>query len=64
MKKITSFTQLQTGEGTRIAYTFSEISEDGEMASQNNKGNFIVLDPKLQKHIDAILEAINGRLGE
>ena len=44
MKKVTSFTHLVTGEGDRIAYTYSEISETGELKSQNNKGNFIVVD--------------------
>lgn len=45
IKKLTSFTMLTTGEGTRIAYTYSEISENGTLVSQNNRGNFIVMNP-------------------
>lgn len=60
MKKLTSVTALQTGEGTRISYTFSEISEEGELVSQNNRANFVVVDPELQAHVDAIREYIAG----
>lgn len=42
MKKVTSFTHLITGEGDRIAFTFSEIDETGMVISQNNKKNFVV----------------------
>ena len=35
MKKVTSFTHLITGEGDRIAFTFSEIDETGMVISQN-----------------------------
>lgn len=59
MKKVTSFTHLVTGEGDRIAYTFSEVSENGELISQNNKGNFIAVAPELVAHINAINEYIN-----
>ena len=41
MKKLTSFTHLITGEGDRVAYTYSEVDEKGNIKSQNNKGNFI-----------------------
>lgn len=54
MKKLTSFTHLVTGEGDRLAYTYSEIDENGNLVSQNNKGNFIVLDDALQEHINEI----------
>lgn len=58
MKKTTSFTHLVTGEGDRIAYTYSEIDEEGNLISQNNKGNFIVMDEKLKEHIDEISKYI------
>lgn len=59
MKKITSFTHLKTGEGNRIAYTYSEVSPEGDLESQNNKGNFIVVDAELEKHIAAIQDYIS-----
>lgn len=60
MKKVTSFTHLVTGEGDRIAYTYSEISETGELKSQNNKGNFIVMDEELA----AAIQTINSKIAE
>lgn len=64
MKKLTSFTHLVTGEGDRIAYTYSEIDENGNLVSQNNKGNFIVLDDALQEHINEISSYIKkNKLG-
>ena len=58
MKKVTSFTHLKTGEGDRIAYTYSEISELGEITSQNNKGGFIVTDAETQSAIETIVGKI------
>lgn len=54
MKKVTSFTHLITGEGDRIAFTFSEIDETGMVISQNNKKNFVVANEEMLGHIDAI----------
>jgi len=64
MKKVTSFTHLVTGEGDRIAYTYSEISEDGNIVSQNNKGNFIVTDANTLSAIETIDRIINQKLGD
>lgn len=62
MKVLTSFMSLNTGEGGRIAYTYSEIDEStGSILSQNNKGNFLVLDADLQMHIDAIKDYITDK---
>ena len=62
MKKVTSFTHLVTGEGDRIAYTYSEISESGELVSQNNKGNFIIIDQSVKNAVDLVNQYINERL--
>lgn len=59
MKLVTSFTHLITGEGNRIAYTFSELDSTGNLVSQNNKGNFVAVDPELVSHINAINDYIN-----
>lgn len=62
MKKVTSFTHLVTGEGDRIAFTYSEISDTGELVSQNNKGNFIIIDPAIKSAVDTINQYITQRL--
>lgn len=60
MKKVlTSFMNLSTGEGSRIAFTYSEVDEDtGNIISQNNKGNFLVMNTEVQGRLDAIKEYI------
>ena len=62
MKKVTSFTHLVTGEGDRIAFTYSEISDTGELVSQNNKGNFIIVDQSVKNAVDLVNQYINQRL--
>lgn len=62
MKKITSFTHFLTGEGNRISYSFSEISESGEIVKQNERGNFIVVDGELLNAIDKINAKIQEKL--
>lgn len=53
---------LNTGEGSRIAFTYSEIDETtGSITSQNNKGNFMVLDEAVMEHVDAIRAYINEK---
>ena len=62
MKKIlTSFMNLSTGEGSRIAYTYSELDETtGSIISQNNKGNFLVMDNNVQKNLDSVKNYIRN----
>lgn len=61
MKKLTSFTHLVTGEGDRIAYTYSEIDDSGNLISQNNKGNFVAVDTDMIAHIRAIQQSIQEK---
>ena len=63
MKKIlTSFMNFSTGEGSRIAYTYSEVDEEtGEVVSQNNKGNFLVMNDDVQAHLDAVKKYIRDK---
>ena len=62
MKKIlTSFMNLVTGEGSRIAYTYSEVDEStGSIISQNNKGNFLVMNDDVQKNLDSVKDYIKN----
>ena len=62
MKKIlTSFMNLSTGEGSRIAYTYSEVDDNtGSIISQNNKGNFLVMNDDVQKNLDSIKNYIKN----
>lgn len=60
MKILTSFICLNTGEGDRIAFTYSEVDERGNIVSQNNKKNFLVLDNGLKEQIKAIKSYIDS----
>lgn len=57
-KKITMISKINTGEGERIVYTYSEINNSGEVVNQNLKGNFLILDPEVAEHVDAIRKYI------
>ena len=60
IKKLTSFMKLSTGEGDRIAFTYSTIdTESGKVLSQNEKGNFLIFDDGLSANIKAIGDYIN-----
>lgn len=55
IKQLASFAALNVNGGNRISYTYDEIDADtGDMISQNNKGNFYVVDADLQKNIEDI----------
>ncbi len=60
MKILTSYTKFTTGEGERVTFTYSEVSDKGELISQNNRGNFIAVDSELLKHIKSIDEYISN----
>ena len=60
MKTITNFSKINTIEGTRISYTYSEINEKGQLVSQNNKGSFVVVDKEILNHLTAIETFINN----
>ncbi len=61
MKILTSFIVLNTGEGERISFTYSEVNEDGTIVSQNNKKNFLVLDSGLKDNLNEIKKYIEEK---
>ena len=61
IKQLASFAVINVNGGDRISYTYDEIDADtGDMVSQNNKGNFYVIDSKLKGNITAIRNYIEG----
>ena len=64
IQKITSFTSHTTGEGTRLSATYSEITEDGQLAKSNERFNVIVVEEntEIQAHIDALIEFLHGKI--
>ena len=59
IKQLASFAALNINGGDRISYTYDEIdAETGDMVSNNNKGNFFVVDQALKDEINQIREYI------
>lgn len=59
MRQLSSFMVLNVDGGDRISYAYNEVDErTGGFISQNNIGNFIVLNNELEGHINAIREYI------
>lgn len=59
MIKVINFNSQTVQEGTRISYTYSELNNDGDIVSSNNKKSFIVTDEVILnklKEIKAYLE--------
>lgn len=55
MKILSSFMALNVNGGDRISYTYDEVDDTtGEPISQNNRGNFFVVDAKVAKSLEAI----------
>lgn len=61
MVKVTNYTYQMTQEGERVSYTYSEVNEEGDILSSNNKKNFIVTDAKLSEHLKAVKTYLEGR---
>lgn len=60
ISRLTSFASLTTGEGSRLAYTYSVVDNTtGEVKSSNNKGSFVVMDETLEAHVEAIRQYIS-----
>lgn len=62
MKKVTSFTHHITAEGSRLTYTYSEISNDGKLLKNNERVTIVVVNEEVQGHIDAINKFLNSTL--
>lgn len=59
MKQLSSFMVLNVDGGDRISYTYNEVDrQTGDIISQNNKGNFIVVDETLKASIETVREYI------
>lgn len=58
--KVTGFNVMDVPEGTRIGFTYSEVTEEGKITRQNAKGSMIVFDEKTGNEIGKIKEFIKN----
>jgi len=64
MKIITGFAIINSDIGKKIAYTFSEVDEDGNVTKSNIKESFAIIDEKVLNAIATIENKIKTRLEE
>lgn len=64
MKIITGFAIINSDIGKKIAYTFSEVDEDGNVTKSNIKESFAIIDEKVLNAITTIENKIKTRLEE
>lgn len=56
-RKITSATIMPTQEGTRLAYSYSEIDDQGNITSRHNTGAYIIMDDVENAQANALMSA-------
>lgn len=64
MRKITSMTVLTTGEGKRISVTYSEIDDKGNLTSENNRVNRIIVNDEALELVGKLEEFAKGIIEE
>ncbi len=51
MIKVTGFNYQIVQEGVRLSYVYSELNEDGDIVSSNNRKSFITTDDNILKEL-------------
>lgn len=54
MKKVTSMTILTTAEGKRLSITHSELDDLGNIVSENNRTNRVIVDLGVLKCVEEL----------
>lgn len=62
MKKVTGIAILQTAEGQKITFTFSEIDDRGNIIQSNVKRSFVVIDGETNDIINQLKSKVEERL--
>lgn len=62
MKILTGFAVIKSDVGYRIAYTYSEVDENGTIIKSNEKESYIVLDGETKGLLGQLEDKIKERL--
>lgn len=62
MKKLTGFYVINDTVGKKIAYTYSEINEEGTIINSNIRESFVVIDEEIGNSISIIEKKIEEKL--
>lgn len=60
--KLTSFNYQIVQEGTRVSYSYSELNDDGDIVSSNNRKSFIVTDEEILSKLKEIKEYLENKI--
>lgn len=64
MIKLTGFAVVNSDVGKKIAYTYSEIDEAGNITKSNIKESYVAVDQTILQAIGVIEDNINKRFTE
>ena len=62
MKILTGFAVIKDSVGHRITYTYSNVDQEGNIASSNNKESFVVMEKEIKNLIGQLETKILERL--
>ena len=62
MRKITGVSFVRTAEGLRVAYAYSEIDDNGNVISSNNRGSYINVEEETENFVTNLEKKIQERI--
>ena len=62
MKKVTGISFVHAPEGLRVAYSYSELVDDGNVISSNNRSSYINSDDAVAKFVSDMEVSILQRI--
>lgn len=64
IKKITSMTVHKTANGEQVAFSYSEIDDDGKVLAQNKRAEIVVLDEEAASAIEVLYNFVGTKIPE
>lgn len=62
MKKVTGISFVRTAEGLRVAYSYSDIDDAGNVTASNQRGSYINVDDSVDSFVDGLEKTISARI--
>lgn len=63
MKKVTGISFVRNAEGLHVAYTYSEMDDQGNVLDRNKKGSYINMDDDVESFVEILETSIRERIG-
>lgn len=62
MKKVTGISFVRTAEGLRVAYSYSDIDDSGNVTASNQRGSYINVDDSAESFVAGLEKTISARI--